>query len=95
MKNYLLYIFELTFEELFIIFRRKLNDSEDLKKLEEIKDKIKGLDLLENDKYQDVEYYIKNYVGRCREKEYIEKFKDVCLNYEKYFNSKKNKKTHY
>ena len=83
-------ILELTFEELFIIFRRKLNDSEDLKKLEEIKDKIKGLDLLENDKYQDVEYYIKNYVGRCREKEYIEKFKDVCLNYEKYFNSKKN-----
>ena len=83
-------ILELTFEELFIIFRRKLNDSEDLKKLEEIKDKIKGLDLLENDKYQDVEYYIKNYVGRCREKEYIEKFKDVCLNYEKYFNRKKN-----
>ena len=83
-------ILELTFEELFIIFRRKLNDSEDLKKLEEIKDKIKGLDLLENDKYQDVEYYIKNYVGRCREKEYIEKFKDVCLNYEKYFSSKKN-----
>ena len=83
-------IFELTFEELFIIFRRKLNDSEDLKKLEEIKDKIKGLDLLENDKYQDVEYYIKYYVGRCREKEYIEKFKDVCLNYEKYFSSKKH-----
>ena len=83
-------ILELTFEELFIIFRRKLNDSEDLKKLEEIKDKIKGLDLLENDKYQDVEYYIKNYVGRCREKEYIEKFKDVCLNYEKYFSSKKH-----
>ena len=60
-----------------------MNDSEDLKKLEEIKDKIKGLDLLENDKYQDVQYYIKYYVGRCREKEYIEKFKDVCLNYEK------------
>ena len=88
-------IFELTFEELFIIFRRKLNNSEDLKKLEEIKNKIKGLDLLENDNYQDVEYYIKNYAGRCREKEYIEEFKDVCLNYEKYFNRKKNKKTHY
>ena len=83
-------ILELTFEELFIIFRRKLNNSKDLKKLEEIKNKIKGLDLLENDNYQDVEYYIKNYMGRYREKEYIEKFKDVCLNYEKYFNSKKN-----
>ena len=83
-------IFELTFEELFIIFRRKLNNSEDLKKLEEIKNKIKGLDLLENDNYQDVEYYIKNYLGRYREKEYIKEFKDVCLNYEKYFNRKKN-----
>ena len=83
-------IFELTFEELFIIFRRKLNNSEDLKKLEEIKNKIKGLDLLENDNYQDVEYYIKNYMGMYREKEYIKEFKDVCLNYEKYFNRKKN-----
>ena len=88
-------IFELTFEELFIIFRRKLNNSEDLKKLEEIKNKIKGLDLLENDNYQDVEYFIKNYMGMYREKEYIKEFKDVCLNYEKYFNRKKNKKTHY
>ena len=83
-------IFELTFEELFIIFRRKLNNSEDLKKLDEIKNKIKGLDLLENDNYQDVEYFIKNYMGMYREKEYIKEFKDVCLNYEKYFNRKKN-----
>ena len=83
-------ILELTFEELFIIFRRKLNNSEDLKKLEEIKNKIKGLDLLENDNYQDVEYYIKNYMNKYKDGEYIETFKDVCLNYEKYFNSKKN-----
>ena len=40
-------ILELTFEELFIIFRRKLNDPEDMKRLEEMKDKIDGLDLLE------------------------------------------------
>jgi len=83
-------IFELTFEELFIIFRRKLNDSEDLKKLDEIKYKIKGLDLLENDNYQDVEYYIKNYLDKYEDGEYIEKFKNVCLNYEKYFSRKKN-----
>ena len=88
-------ILELTFEELFIIFRRKLNNSKDLKKLEEIKNKIKGLDLLENDNYQDVEYFIKNYMGRYREIEYIKEFKNVCLNYEKYFSRKKNKKTHY
>jgi len=83
-------ILELTFEELFIIFRRKLNNSEDLKKLDEIKNKIKGLDLLENDNYQDVEYYIKNYLDKYEDGEYIEKFKNICLNYEKYFNSKKN-----
>ena len=83
-------ILELTFEELFIIFRRKLINSEDLKKLDEIKNKIKGLDLLENDNYQDVEYYIKNYMNKYKDGEYIETFKDVCLNYEKYFNSKKN-----
>ena len=54
-------ILELTFEELFIIFRRKLNDPNDINKLEEIKDKIKGLDLLEeNNKYQDIEYLIQD-----------------------------------
>ena len=43
---YAIRILELTFEELFIIFRRKLNAIEDMKKLEEIKDKIEGIDLL-------------------------------------------------
>ena len=52
-------ILELTFEELFIIFRRKLNDKEDMKKLEEMKDKIEGLDLNEiNNKYEDIEWLI-------------------------------------
>ena len=55
----LIKILELTFEELFIIFRRKLNDPDDMNKLEEIKDKIKGLDLLkENNKYKDIEYLL-------------------------------------
>ena len=45
----------------FIIFRRKLNDPNDIIKLEEIKAKIEGLDLLEeNNKYKDIEYLIKN-----------------------------------
>ena len=85
-------ILELTFEELFIIYRRKLNDSEDIKKLEEIKDKIKGLDLLENiDKYKDFEYFIKNIKNRSGytfEDNYVEKIKKVCLDYEKRFHEK-------
>ena len=81
-------ILELTFEELFIIFRRKLNDSEDIKKLEKIKNKIKGLDLLENDKYKDFDYLIKNIKpkqGYTFDDDYIEKFKKVCSDYGKLF----------
>ena len=78
-------ILELTFEELFIIFRRKLNNSEDSKKLEDIKNKIKGLDLLENnDKYKDIQYFI----NLMDDEKYIDKFKKVCLDYERRFNYK-------
>ena len=76
-------IFELTFEELFIIFRRKLNNSEDSKKLEDIKNKIKGLDLLEeSNKYEDIQYFI----NLMDDERYIDKFKKVCLDYERRFN---------
>ena len=84
-------IFELTFEELFIIFRRKLNDSEDIKKLGEIKNKIKGLDLLENDDYKDIQYLIKNIKtrrGYTFSDDYIEKIKNVCLDFDKRFYAK-------
>ena len=87
-------ILELTFEELFIIFRIKLNYSEDWKKLEEIKYKIKGLDLLENNnKYKDIEYFIeKDIKNRYIEPdEYIKKVKSVCLGYQKWFNEKKGR----
>ena len=87
-------ILELTFEELFIIFRRKLNDSEDMKKLEEIKNKIKGLDLLENnDKYKDIQYLIKNIKNKyyAVSNKYIENIKEVCLDYEKRLYAKNNK----
>jgi restriction endonuclease Mrr len=93
-------ILELTFEELFIIFRRKLKDKEDMKKLEEIKDKIEGLDLEENNnKYLDIEYFIE----RIRQKdsifyrsimdEYIEKIKSLCLGYEEWFKNKNERST--
>jgi hypothetical protein len=82
---YAIRILELTFEELFIIFRRKLNDTEDMKKLEEIKDKIEGIDLLEmNNEYEDIKYYLDEFSG-CGSQEYIEDFKRVCLEYEKFF----------
>ena len=75
-------ILELTFEELFIIFRRKLNDPDDMNKLEEIKDKIKGLDLLkENNKYKDIEYLLKD----------IKKVKELCLNYKIWFGEKRGR----
>ena len=88
-------ILELTFEELFIIFRRKLNNSKDRKKLEEIKNKIKGLDLLENDDYQDIQYFIEeDFIKRYPEPDkYIDKVKSLCLDYQKWFNDKKGRTT--
>ena len=81
-------ILELTFEELFIIFRRKLNDTEDMKKLEEIKDKIEGIDLLEmNNEYEDIKYLLDSF-SKYRSKKGIEEFKSVCLEYEKIFKNR-------
>ena len=81
-------ILELTYEELFIIFRRKLNDTEDMKKLEEIKDKIEGIDLLEmNNEYEDIKYLLDSF-SKYRSKKGIEEFKRVCLEYEKIFKNR-------
>ena len=87
-------ILELTFEELFIIFRRRLNDEEDMKRLEEIKNKIEGIDLEEkNNEYKDIKYFIelfknKNCLNADEVNEYIEKVKNVCLSYIEWFNAK-------
>ena len=84
-------ILELTLEELFIIFRRKLNDPEDVKRLEEMKDKIDGLDLLEtNDKYQDFQYYLEH-CNLYKSQYYIENLKTVCLDFESFFKVKQRK----
>ena len=87
-------ILELTFEELFIIFRRKLNDPNDIIKLEEIKDKIEGLDLLEeNNKYKDIEYFIQKLYKKNYEDidDYIKNVKEQCLNYKNWFCEKKGR----
>ena len=49
-------ILNLTFEELFIIFRKKLDFYKDREKYKYIEEKIKGLDLLTNNSYKDIEY---------------------------------------
>jgi len=86
-------ILELTFEELFIIFRRRLNDEEDMKRLEEMKDKIDGLDLLEtNNKYQDFQYYLEH-CNLYKSQYYIENLKTICQGFESFFKKNKEKKS--
>ena len=86
-------ILELTFEELFIIYRRKINSPEDMEKLEEIKAKIEGLDLLEeNNKYKDIGYLIEK-LKKNHEEEYIEEVKTSCLGYINWFNKKFERKS--
>ena len=91
-------ILELTFKELLIIFRRKLNKHEDEKELEKISEKIEGLDLLkDNKRYDDIDY-LKEDIRKQNSKnkkmtekeleEYINKVSMACLDYEKWFYQK-------
>ena len=90
-------ILELTFREILIIFRRKLNCQKDRDALEIIKEKIEGLDLLENNNYKDIGYFINEIKKKEEEnnillkdteddidesENYIEKIKYFCCNYE-------------
>ena len=90
-------ILELEFKELLIIFRRKLNKPEDEKELKKIEKKIEGLDLITNDDYDDTKYLIddiekqnskNNRMNERELEEYIEKVKECCKNYEKWFYDK-------
>ena len=90
-------ILELEFKELLIIFRRKLNKPEDEKELKKIEKKIEGLDLITNDDYDDTKYLIddiekqnskNNRMNETELEEYIEKVKECCKNYEKWFYDK-------
>ena len=85
-------ILELTFEELLIIYRRSLKDPEDMKKFEGIKAKIEGLDLENENKYNDFGYLIKR-LEKNHEEEYIEKIKTLCLGYENWFNKRIGRKS--
>ena len=90
-------ILELTFKELFIIFRRKLNKHDDKKELKNIDKKIKELDLITNNEYDDISYLIKdikeknsrdNKMTEEELKEYINKVLMACNDYEKWFYEK-------
>ena len=90
-------ILKLTFNELFVIFRKKLNYTKDETSIKQISEKIKGLDLLKNNNYDDVDYLIEDIKKRnaknknMDEKElevYIQKVKNVCCHYEEFFKDK-------
>ena len=91
-------ILELTFEDLLILFRKKLNDLEDIEYIKtNIEEKIKGLDLIDNyNKYEDIEYFIneirEKYEHKISAKEledYISSVEELCLNYINWFKNKK------
>ena len=78
------------------------------KALEIIKEKIEGLDLLENNNYKDIGYFINEIKKKEEEnnnllkdteddedesENYIEKIKYFCCNYEEWFNAKKGRKS--
>ena len=90
-------IFELTFKELFIIFRKKLDYKADEEEMKIIAEKTKGLDLLVNDDYDDVSFLIedieKTYkkdenMNKIELREYIQNVLMSCIYYEKWFYDK-------
>ena len=84
-------ILDLTFDELFIIYRRKLNNPEDIEELEKIKAKIDDLGLFgDNYNLKDVEDLIKKQ-EKNNDEEYIEKIKKACIEYKSWFINKKTR----
>ena len=89
-------ILELTFEELLVIFRKKINYQKDEILINKIAKKIGDLDLLsDNDKYDDIFYLIENTKDKYKDmdekelNEYIDNIQFLCSNYIKWFNDKK------
>ena len=93
-KTEVMKILNLTLKELFGIFRRKLNNEQDI--TEELREKTSGLDLLENNEYGDFDSFINNMNEKktMDEKElnnYVENIKNLCLTYEEWFRKKVGK----
>ena len=95
-------ILDLTFRELFIIFRRKLNLIKDKIDLEIISKKIEDLDLLKNNNYKDINYLIDQIRNKSKNmdedsdteiteddyEKYIKELRYFCCIYEKWFKKK-------
>ena len=92
-------ILDLTFRELFIIFRRKLNYVGDKAELEIISKKIEDLDLLKDNNYKDINYLIDQIRNKSKNmnedsdteiteddyEKYIKELRYFCCIYEKWF----------
>ena len=92
-------ILDLTFRELFIIFRRKLNLIKDKIDLEIISKKIEDLDLLKDNNYKDINYLIDQIRNKSKNmdedsdteiteddyEKYIKELRYFCCIYEKWF----------
>lgn len=89
-------ILELTFQELLILFRQKLNYEKDQVKLKEILSKFEGKNSL-NDyiKYNDVEYFVEEIRKKNNDNavEYIEKVEKLCCTYEEWLFNKKGRRS--
>ena len=95
-------ILDLTFRELFIIFRRKLNYVGDKAELEIISKKIEDLDLLKDNNYKDINYLIDQIRNKSKNmnedsdteiteddyEKYIKELRYFCCIYEKWFKKK-------
>ena len=89
-------ILNLKIDELFEIFRRKLFENEE-NITYDLKEKIKGLDLLDNNnKYKDFNFYINDLKEKeemSKEKfiEYQNKLKQKCIDYKEWFKKRAKK----
>jgi hypothetical protein len=90
-------ILELTFKELFIIFRKKLDYKAEEEEMKIIAEKTKGLDLLVNDDYDDISFLIEDIEKRNKKdenmnkielREYIQNVLMSCIYYENWFYDK-------
>ena len=101
-KKKAIQILDLTFRELFIIFRRKLNYVGDKAELEIISKKIEDLDLLKDNNYKDINYLIDQIRNKSKNmdedsdteiteddyEKYIKELRYFCCIYEKWFKKK-------
>ena len=82
-------ILDLTYEELLVIFRRRLEFPGDKEKIEEIKKKVGDIGSFKSDIYKDAKFIIEKLEKAHEDKEYIKKFKEICRDY---FNIIRNKR---